>query len=41
MLTDPQVQKTMVEFLRGQDVSDVKINLPALKFQPLPEISPK
>jgi pimeloyl-ACP methyl ester carboxylesterase len=39
MLTDPQVQKTMVDYLRGRDVSKVKINLPALKFAPLPEIS--
>ena len=36
MLTDPQVQQTMVEFLRGQDVSKVKIALPPLKFEPLP-----
>jgi pimeloyl-ACP methyl ester carboxylesterase len=36
MLTDPQVQQTMVQFLRGEDVSKVKINLPPLKFQPLP-----
>lgn len=36
MLTDPQVQQTMVHFLRGQDVSKVKIALPPLKFQPLP-----
>lgn len=36
MLVDPQVQQTMVQFLRGEDVSKVKIALPALKFQPLP-----
>ena len=36
MLVDPQVQQTMVEFLRGQDVSKVKIALPPLKFEPLP-----
>ena len=36
MLTEPQVQQTMVQFLRGEDVSKVKIALPALKFQPLP-----
>ncbi len=36
MLTDPQVQQTMVQFLRGEDVSKVKIALPPLKFQPLP-----
>ena len=36
MLTDPQVQQTMVHFLRGQDVSKVKIALPPLKFAPLP-----
>ncbi len=36
MLVDPQVQQTMVQFLRGEDVSKVKISLPPLKFQPLP-----
>ncbi|HWN08730.1 MAG TPA: alpha/beta fold hydrolase [Pyrinomonadaceae bacterium] len=36
MLVDPQVQQTMVDFLRGQDVSKVKIALPPLKFEPLP-----
>lgn len=36
MLTEPQVQQAMVEFLRGEDVSKVKISLPPLKFQPLP-----
>lgn len=36
MLIDPQVQQTMVKFLRGGDVSKVKISLPPLKFQPLP-----
>ena len=36
MLVDPKVQQTMVEFLRGEDVSKVRIALPALKFQPLP-----
>jgi pimeloyl-ACP methyl ester carboxylesterase len=36
MLTDPQVQQTMVQFLRGEDVSKVKIALPPLKFQALP-----
>jgi pimeloyl-ACP methyl ester carboxylesterase len=36
MLTDPQVQQTMVQFLRGEDVSKVKISLPPLKFQKLP-----
>jgi pimeloyl-ACP methyl ester carboxylesterase len=36
MLVDPQVQQTMVQFLRGGDVSKVKISLPPLKFQPLP-----
>ena len=37
MLTDPQVQQAMVQFLRGEDVSKVKIALPPLKFQPLPQ----
>lgn len=36
MLVDSQVQETMVQFLRGEDVSKVKIALPPLKFQPLP-----
>jgi pimeloyl-ACP methyl ester carboxylesterase len=36
MLIDPQVQQTMVQFLKGEDVSKVKITLPALKFQSLP-----
>lgn len=36
MLTEPQVQQTMVQFLRGEDVSKVKISLPPLKFQSLP-----
>lgn len=36
MLVDPQVQETMVNYLRGGDVSRVKINLPPLKFQALP-----
>lgn len=36
MLVDPQVQQTMVQFLRGEDVSKVKISLPPLKFQSLP-----
>ena len=36
MVIDPQVQQTMVQFLRGEDVSKVKLSLPPLKFQPLP-----
>lgn len=36
MVVDPQVQQTMVQFLRGEDVSKVKITLPPLKFQSLP-----
>ena len=36
MLVDAQVQQTMVDFLRGQDVSKTKITLPPLKFEPLP-----
>ena len=35
MLTDQQVQQTMVQFLRGEDVSKVRIALPPLKFNPL------
>ena len=37
MLTEPQVQQTMVQFLKGEDVSKVKITLPPLKFQALPQ----
>lgn len=36
MVVDPHVQQTMVQFLRGEDVSKVKITLPPLKFQSLP-----
>ena len=36
MLVDQQVQQTMVQFLRGEDVSKVKVTLPPLKFQSLP-----
>lgn len=37
MLTDAKVQQTLTDFLRGQDVSAVKIALPPLKFMPIPE----
>ncbi len=36
ILVDGQVQQTMVDYLRGQNVSKVKIALPPLKFQPIP-----
>jgi pimeloyl-ACP methyl ester carboxylesterase len=36
MLIDAKVQQTMVDYLRGQDVSKVKIALPPLKFEPIP-----
>ncbi len=36
MLVDSQVQQEMVNYLRGQNVSRLKISLPPLKFQPLP-----
>ncbi len=36
MLVDTRVQQTITDYLRGQDVSKVKIALPPLKFQPLP-----
>jgi pimeloyl-ACP methyl ester carboxylesterase len=36
MLVNDQVQQTMVQFLKGDDVTKVKIALPPLKFQPLP-----
>jgi pimeloyl-ACP methyl ester carboxylesterase len=38
MLVDPKVQQTMVDYLRGQDVSRVKIGLPPLKFMAIPEL---
>jgi pimeloyl-ACP methyl ester carboxylesterase len=37
MLTHAKVQQTFTDFLRGQDVSAVKIALPPLKFVPIPE----
>jgi pimeloyl-ACP methyl ester carboxylesterase len=36
MLVNEEVQQTMVLFLKGEDVSKVKITLPPLKFQSLP-----
>jgi hypothetical protein len=36
MLVDERVQQTITDYLRGQDVSKVRINLPPLKFQPIP-----
>jgi pimeloyl-ACP methyl ester carboxylesterase len=38
MLTHPTVQQTFINFLRGEDVSAVKIALPPLKFVPIPEV---
>ena len=38
MLTEPQCQQTMVDFLNGKDVSSVKIALPPLKFLPIPPV---
>ncbi len=37
MVVDETVQQTMVRYLRGQDVSKVKIVLPPLQFLPIPE----
>ena len=37
MLTEERCQQTMTDFLNGKDVSTVKIELPALKFAPIPE----
>ena len=39
-LVDPRVQQAMVDFLRGKDVSKVKISLPPLRFEPIPEPKP-
>ena len=36
MLIDAKVQQIVVDYLRGQDVSKVKIALPPLKFEPIP-----
>ncbi len=38
MLDKAKVQQTMVAYLRGEDVSQVKIALPPLKFLAIPEI---
>ena len=37
MLVDERVQKTLVDFLNGQDVSKVKISLPPIKFVEIKE----
>jgi pimeloyl-ACP methyl ester carboxylesterase len=39
-LVEPRVQQAMVDFLRGKDVSKVKISLPPLRFEPIPEPKP-
>jgi pimeloyl-ACP methyl ester carboxylesterase len=36
MLVNERVQQTIADYLRGQDVSQVRISLPPLKFQPIP-----
>ncbi len=36
-LVDARVQQATVDFLRGRDVSKVRISLPPLKFVPIPE----
>ncbi len=37
MLVEPRVQQILVDFLKGMDVSAVKLALPPVKFLPLPE----
>jgi pimeloyl-ACP methyl ester carboxylesterase len=37
MLTESPVQQAIVDYLRGQDVSSVRISLPPLKFVAIPE----
>ncbi len=37
MLTEAKVHQILTDFLRGQDVSGVKIALPPVKFVPIPE----
>ena len=37
ILTDPRCQDAMVDFLKGKDVSKVRIALPPLKFVPIPD----
>src|SRR5688572_2007141 len=41
MLTESRCQQTIVDFLNGKDVSGVKIELPPLKFVPIPEPKPR
>jgi pimeloyl-ACP methyl ester carboxylesterase len=41
MLVDARVQQVMVDYLRGGDLSHVKITLPPLKFLPIPESKPE
>jgi pimeloyl-ACP methyl ester carboxylesterase len=36
MVVAPQVQQTMVDYLRGGDVSKTKVALPPLKFNKIP-----
>ena len=36
MVVEPQVQQTMVDYLRGSDVSKTKVALPPLKFNKIP-----
>jgi pimeloyl-ACP methyl ester carboxylesterase len=38
MVTNAQVQQVVVEFFSGRDVSKQKIELPPLRFLPIPEI---
>lgn len=36
-LVEPRIQQAMVDYLRGKDVSKVRVALPPLRFEPIPE----
>ncbi|HEV8484593.1 MAG TPA: alpha/beta fold hydrolase [Blastocatellia bacterium] len=39
MVTNPQVQQAVVDYFRGRDVSQQRIELPPVRFLPIPETS--
>ena len=41
ILPQPGIQDAVRRFLKGEDVSDVTVNLPPLKFIPVKETNPK
>jgi pimeloyl-ACP methyl ester carboxylesterase len=40
MLDDAQVQQVIIDYLRGRDVSKVKLALPPLRFVAIPDVKP-